>query len=122
MSSSFELERRYRFEAAHRLPRVPEDHRCHRLHGHSYEILIVVAGAADPDAGWVMDFADLDAAFSPVHDQLDHRLLNEIPGLENPTSEMLARWIWDALTEDLPGLARVRVSETPDSACTYYGD
>jgi 6-pyruvoyltetrahydropterin/6-carboxytetrahydropterin synthase len=120
--SSFELECRYRFEAAHQLPRVPEGHRCHRLHGHSYEILIVVAGTADPDAGWVMDFADLDAAFSPVQDQLDHRLLNEIRGLENPTSEMLARWIWNALTEALPGLARVRVSETPDSACTYYGD
>src|SRR4051794_4180653 len=90
VSGPFELQRRYRFEAAHHLPRVADTHRCHRLHGHSYEIEITVTGEAGADTGWVIDFADIDAVAEAVCAQLDHRLLNDIDGLENPTSEVLA--------------------------------
>jgi 6-pyruvoyltetrahydropterin/6-carboxytetrahydropterin synthase len=121
MSGVFELQRQYRFEAAHQLPKVPASHPCHALHGHSYCVGVVVVGRAGQDTGWVIDFADIDAAFEPLRAQVDHRLLNEVAGLENPTSEVLARWLWDRLTGALPGLAAVSVAETPDSACTYRG-
>lgn len=112
----------FQIEAAHRLPNVPEGHRCARLHGHSFRIEIVVAGPVDPAAGWVMDFADLKKAFAPVHDAIDHRYLNEVAGLENPTSENLARWIWARLRPALPLLAEVRVAETCTSGCIYAGE
>lgn len=115
-----EIFREFTFEAAHRLPRVPEGHKCARLHGHSFRVEIHVSGPTDPRTGWVMDFAELRAAFAPLHDQLDHRYLNEVAGLENPTSENLARWIWDRLVRELP-LARVVVRETCTSGCVYSG-
>ena len=87
----------FQLEAAHRLPHVPEGHKCARLHGHSFRVEIHVSGEPDPQLGWVMDFADLKTAFQPLYDQLDHHYLNDIEGLENPTSEMLARWIWKRL-------------------------
>lgn len=121
MSDRFELRRRYRFEAAHHLPKAPDGHRCRRLHGHGYEIEVTVAGEAGHSSGWVIDFADLDKVVEPVRAELDHQLLNDITGLENPTSEMLARWLWDRINSALPGLAAIRVSETPDSDCTYRG-
>src|SRR4029450_7502195 len=102
-----ELVREYRFEAAHRLPHVPAGHKCARLHGHSFRIELHVGGPGGPHAGWVMDFADVRAAFQPVYDRLDHQLLNEIPGLENPTSENLARWIWRGTKPGLPLPAKV---------------
>jgi len=111
----------FRFEAAHRLPNVPDGHKCARLHGHSFRVTVWVDGDVDPESGWVMDFADLKIAFAPLHDQLDHRYLNELPGLENPTSEVLAMWIWDRLAGALPGLARVDVQETCTSGCRYEG-
>ncbi|MFI6823807.1 6-carboxytetrahydropterin synthase QueD [Micromonospora sp. NPDC050187] len=116
-----EIFREFTFEAAHRLPNVPEGHKCARLHGHSYRVAVHVSGDVDPQAGWVMDFGDLKQAFEPVRDQLDHRYLNEVPGLENPTSEVLARWIWDRLTDRLP-LSAVSVRETCTSGCVYRGD
>lgn len=115
------LHKQFRFEAAHRLPRVPEGHKCARLHGHSFHVTVWVEGEVGTDTGWVTDFADLSDAFGPLHDQLDHRYLNEVPGLENPTSEVLARWIWERLEDQLPGLARVDVQETCTSGCTYLG-
>lgn len=121
MSTQFELERSYRFEAAHHLPHSAESHPCRRLHGHSYRVEVTVTGLADQQSGWVIDFADIDAVVKPVCAQLDHQLLNEVAGLENPTSEMLAAWMWERLAPDLPGLSAVRVAETPDSACTYRG-
>lgn len=121
MSGRFELRRRYRFEAAHHLPQTPEGHPCRRLHGHSYEIEVRVAGESELESGWVIDFADIDNVVKPVRAELDHQLLNDITGLENPTSEMLAAWLWDRLDCALPGLAAIRVSETPDSDCTYRG-
>jgi len=111
----------FQIEAAHRLPHVPEGHKCARLHGHSFRIEIHLSGPVDSHAGWVMDFADLKTVFAPVYERIDHRLLNDIPGLENPTSENLARWIWDQLAPDLPLLSRVVVHETCTSGCSYAG-
>ena len=117
-----EIFKEFRFEAAHRLPFVPEGHKCGRLHGHSYRVTVHVSGPVDGERGWVMDFAELSAAIRPVYDRLDHYYLNEIEGLENPTSEVLARWIWDNLRTTLPGLERVTVYETCTSGCTYQRD
>jgi len=111
----------FRFEAAHRLPRVPEGHKCGRLHGHSWRAEIQVHGPVGEATGWVMDFADIKTAFAPLHDQLDHRYLNEVDGLENPTSENVARWIWDRLAPALPGLFTVTVRETCTSGAEYRG-
>ncbi len=120
--TEMELFREFSFEAAHRLPHVPEGHKCARLHGHSFRIALYVRGAVDPHTGWVMDFARLKEVFAPLHDQLDHRYLNEIPGLENPTSEVLARWVWDRLQPELPELSQVVVRETCTSGCIYRGE
>lgn len=109
-------------EAAHRLPHVPEGHKCQRLHGHSFRILVYVDGRVDEHTGWVMDFADVATAFQPIFEQLDHRYLNEIEGLENPTSENLARWIWSRLVPRLPGLGKIVVKETCTAGCVYVGD
>ncbi|HEU4643032.1 MAG TPA: 6-carboxytetrahydropterin synthase QueD [Gemmatimonadaceae bacterium] len=117
-----ELFKEFTVEAAHRLPHVAPGHKCARLHGHSFRIAIHVRGAVDPVTGWVMDFATLKEAFQPLHEQLDHRYLNEIEGLENPTSEVLARWIWMRLAPRLPGLCQVTVRETCTSGCIYRGE
>lgn len=116
-----EIFKEFTFEAAHRLPFVPEGHKCHRLHGHSYRVEIHVTGKVDPATGWFMDFGDLKTAFKPLLAQLDHYYLNEVPGLENPTSENLARWIWERLVLTLPGLCRIVVRETCASGCAYEG-
>lgn len=108
-------------EAAHRLPNVPAEHKCARLHGHSFRIAVHVRGPVDPRLGWVVDYAAIAEAWRPLHDQLDHRYLNEVEGLENPTSEHLARWIWERLRDRLPGLARVVVHETCTTGCAYEG-
>jgi 6-pyruvoyltetrahydropterin/6-carboxytetrahydropterin synthase len=115
------LVRDYRFEAAHRLPRVAPGHKCERLHGHSFKIEVMVQGPVDPDSGWFIDYGILDELWEPLHAALDHRYLNEIEGLENPTSELLARWIWLRLKPTLPSLARITVHETCDARCEYEG-
>lgn len=111
----------FTLEAAHRLPNVPTGHKCARLHGHSFRIELRVRGEPGADTGWIMDFADLKSAFRPLYDQLDHHYLNDIPGLENPTSEQLAIWIWDRLKPRLPLLAEIVVHETCTSGCRYTG-
>ena len=111
----------FTLESAHRLPHVPPGHKCARVHGHSFRVELHVSGPTDPVFGWVMDFADVKAAFAPIYDQLDHHYLNDIPGLENPTSEHLAMWIWERLQPALPGLSRVVVHETCTSGCDYRG-
>jgi 6-pyruvoyltetrahydropterin/6-carboxytetrahydropterin synthase len=116
-----QLRRTFQFEAAHRLPRVAPDHKCARLHGHSFVAEVVVEGEVDPHFGWVMDYADIKAAFAPLYRQLDHHYLNDIPGLENPTSEILARWIWDQLKPSLPLLTEIVVAETCTARCVYRG-
>jgi len=110
------------FEAAHRLPNVPPGHKCARMHGHSYRVEVHVEGPVGADTGWVMDFADLQAAFAPLLAQLDHYVLNDLEGLSNPTSENLARWIWQRLKPTLPLLCEVVVRETRTSGCSYTGD
>ncbi|MFZ0694230.1 MAG: 6-carboxytetrahydropterin synthase QueD [Alphaproteobacteria bacterium] len=112
----------FTFEAAHRLPHVPEGHKCARLHGHSFRVEVHVSGEVDGKTGWVMDFADIKAAFDPVRERIDHRYLNDIEGLENPTSENVARYIWRALAPRLDGLAKLVVHETCTAGCIYTGE
>ena len=112
----------FTFESAHHLPNVPAGHKCGRLHGHSYQVGVHVDGDVSGDTGWVIDFADIKCAFKPLYECLDHNYLNEIPGLENPTSEVLARWIWDRLITVLPLLSEITVKETCTSGCIYRGE
>lgn len=116
------LFKEFSFESAHRLPNVPDGHKCARLHGHSFHVRVTIEGPVGERSGWVMDFADLKRAFAPIHDALDHRYLNDIEGLENPTSEHLSRWIWQRLVASLPGLVEVEVRETCTSGCAYRGE
>ena len=119
---AMEIFKEFRIEAAHWLPNVPEGHKCRRMHWHSFHIEVHVAGPLDPHLGWVMDFAGIKTAWRAVHDLIDHRCLNEVEGLENPTSEMLARWIWHRLFPALPALSRIVVKETCTSGCIYCGE
>ena len=109
----------FKLEAAHWLPSAPEGHRCRRLHGHSFLVTVSVSGEPQADTGWLMDYAEIRAAWEPLHGQLDHRCLNDIEGLENPTSERLCEWIWDRLDGTLPDLVAVTVAETSSARCTY---
>ena len=114
--------KQFGFEAAHLLPNLPEDHKCRRLHGHSYRVRVQLEGDLHPELGWVTDFADIGSAVRPIIDQLDHRYLNDIEGLENPTAEVIARWIWARLKPELPLLSRIEVAETCTAGCVYEGD
>ncbi len=116
-----EIRQTFRFDAAHYLPNVPEGHKCRRLHGHTFTVEVFVAGPVGENTGWVVDFGDLKRACAPVFDLLDHRYLNDIEGLENPTSENIARWLWPRLAENLEGLSRLIVHESDDSAAFYDG-
>lgn len=116
-----ELRKTFQFEAAHLLPRLPKSHKCRRLHGHSFRVEVVVSGELDPRLGWVMDYGEISDAFKPIWRRLDHHYLNEIPGLENPTSENLAGWIWKRLRPRLPLLTEIVVAETCLSRCVYRG-
>jgi 6-pyruvoyltetrahydropterin/6-carboxytetrahydropterin synthase len=117
-----EIFKEFSIESAHWLPNVPEGHKCRRMHGHSFHIQVHVRGPLDPQLGWVVDFADIKAAFKTIEDQIDHRCLNEVDGLENPTSEHLARWLWRKLLPMLPALSKIVVKETCTSGCTYRGE
>jgi 6-pyruvoyltetrahydropterin/6-carboxytetrahydropterin synthase len=117
-----EVYKEFTFESAHRLPNVPDGHKCGRLHGHSYWVKITIEGEVGEETGWVQDFADLKEAFKPLHDRLDHNYLNEIPGLENPTSEVVAVWIWKKLKPKLPMLTEVVVAETCTARAVYRGE
>ena len=116
-----EIWKEFGFESAHLLPHVPEGHKCGRLHGHSFRVRVALRGVPGAETGWVLDFADLKNAWKPLHEILDHRYLNDIPGLENPTSEVLSGWIWDKLGSALPGLSAVSVQETCTAGCLYRG-
>jgi 6-pyruvoyltetrahydropterin/6-carboxytetrahydropterin synthase len=117
-----EIYKEFHFEAAHLLPNVPPGHKCARLHGHSFQVRLSVRGEAPEPSGWVMDFGELKTKFQPILDQLDHYYLNDIPGLHNPTSENIARWIWSRLKPNLPELSTVEIRETCTSGCIYHGD
>lgn len=119
MSELFELRKTLTFEAAHRLPHVPEGHKCGRLHGHSFQVTLVVRGPLTQKLDWVIDYSDIKAAAKPLIDRLDHYYLNEIPGLENPTAEVLSKWIFEKLKSAIPQLAQVIVAETCTSESRY---
>ncbi len=121
--SSAEIFKEFGFEAAHQLRNLPAEHKCARLHGHSFKVEVHVRGPIDDHTGWVIDFADITAAWEPIGALLDHRYLNEIPGLEtSPTSENLAIWIWERIAPTLPLLSKIVVRETCTSGCTYAGE
>ena len=118
-----ELTKEFTFEAAHRLPNVPADHKCFRMHGHGFRVEVAVSGEIDRALGWLVDYADITAIVEPlIRDELDHRTLNDVPGLENPTSELLCVWLWKRLSPRLPGLERITVHETCTARCTYRGN
>jgi 6-pyruvoyltetrahydropterin/6-carboxytetrahydropterin synthase len=117
-----ELTKEFSFEAAHRLPMVPADHKCARMHGHSFRVEVVVAGPIDARMGWLVDYASITEIVEPlIRHELDHRTLNDVRGLENPTSELLCVWLWERLAPRLPGLASLTVAETCTARCTYRG-
>ena len=111
----------FKFDAAHYLSRVGPEHKCGRLHGHTFVVEVHLSGEVDPEKGWVLDFNELCAAVNPLMEQLDHSVLNEVEGLENPTSENLSVWLWERLRPRLPQLCRIVVKETPSSGCVYEG-
>jgi 6-pyruvoyltetrahydropterin/6-carboxytetrahydropterin synthase len=112
----------FRFEAAHKLPKVPPGHKCARVHGHSFKVELCVSGPVNPDTGWFIDYQVLFDRWEPLYKRLDHHYLNEIEGLENPTSEVLVKWIWDRVKPSLPELEQVTLWETADARCEYRGD
>lgn len=111
----------FTFDSAHFLPNVPEDHKCKRMHGHTYRLTVYLEGSLDPNLGWVVDFADLKRIIKPVIDSVDHHVLNDIEGLENPTCEKMAVWLWDQIKPGMPMLAKVELWETPTSGAIYEG-
>ena len=115
----YTIYKEFHFDAAHFLPKTPETHKCHRLHGHTYHVTIFLSAEELDENGWLVDFGDIKKAWKPLEDQLDHHLLNDIPGLENPTSELLARWIFEQLKGDLPQISEVKVQETATAGCSY---
>lgn len=115
------LVKQFDFEAAHFLPTFPEGHKCRRMHGHSFRVEVVVEGEIEPSEGFLVDYGVLKAAIEPVRARVDHYVLNEIEGLENPTSEMIAVWMWDQLASTIPLLAEIIVHETCSSRCHYFG-
>lgn len=120
--STLEIFKEFTFEAAHLLPNTPEGHKCRRLHGHSFRVAIYVKGEVEAQSGWIIDFADIKKAFQPIFKRLDHNYLNEVEGLENPTSENIARWIWKNLKPDLPQLSKIVLHETCTAGCVYQGE
>jgi len=112
----------FKFDAAHRLPRVAEGHKCGNLHGHTFVLEVHLEGENDPKMGWVLDFNELFALVNPMIDLLDHSVLNEVEGLENPTSENLALWFWEKLKPGLPLLSQIVIKESPTSGCVYCGE
>ncbi len=116
-----ELRKTFDFEAAHWLPTFPPGHKCRRMHGHSFRVDVVVAGEVDPAKGYLQDYGDIKAAIEPVRERLDHYVLNDIEGLENPTAEMLARWVYERLKPGLPLLSEVHVHETCTTEAVYRG-
>lgn len=121
-SRRVEIVKEYAFEAAHLLPNTPPGHKCRRLHGHSFRFEVKLAGEVDDKAGWLVDFGDISRIVKPLlDDYLDHNYLNEVPGLENPSSEAIAMWLWARIKPHLPQLCEIVVHETCTSRCIYRG-
>ncbi|MES2801304.1 MAG: 6-carboxytetrahydropterin synthase [Bdellovibrionota bacterium] len=119
MSQIFELKTHYQIESARFLPHLPEGHPCKRVHGHSFKIILTLRGPLQAQVGWVQDYHEIDQIVKPLLAAIDHRVLNEVKGLENPTSELLALWIYERTKTDLPSLKSVTIMETPTTECTY---
>jgi 6-pyruvoyltetrahydropterin/6-carboxytetrahydropterin synthase len=119
--SQMKISQAFRFEAAHRLPNVPKAHRCYQMHGHSYRVELVLSGSVDERSGFVVDFFEVEEIFGPLLNRLDHHCLNDVEGLENPTAENIAIWIWDRTKPRLTQLSSVRVHETMDCCVEYDG-
>ncbi|MBU2914007.1 6-carboxytetrahydropterin synthase QueD [Reichenbachiella agariperforans] len=113
--------KKFAFDSAHFLPNVPEGHKCKNIHGHTYHLTVFLEGDLDEDFQWVMDFKDLKDVVKPVIDRLDHNMINDIPGLENPTAERITVWIWDQIKPHLPLLSKLELNETPTSGVVYEG-
>ncbi|MBK7149001.1 MAG: 6-carboxytetrahydropterin synthase QueD [Bacteroidetes bacterium] len=116
-----EIYKTFRFEAAHYLPHVAENHKCRNMHGHSYKFTIYVQGEVNPESGWVVDFHDIKLAIAPTVDELDHQVLNSVLGLENPTAENITIWLWNRIKPLLPQLSKIHLKETETSGCVYEG-
>src|SRR5215213_3595059 len=117
-----EIYKEFSFDSAHFLPNVPVGHKCREMHGHTYRLKVFIKGGLDPKLGWIMDFKDLKEALIPVIDQLDHKLINNIKGLENPTAENITVWIWHQIKPSLPLLSRIELYETPTTGVIYNGE
>jgi 6-pyruvoyltetrahydropterin/6-carboxytetrahydropterin synthase len=115
------LYKEFTFDSAHFLPNVPDGHKCKEMHGHTYRLRVWLQGKPDPQLGWIIDFAVLKSIVKPVVAELDHKCMNNVPGLENPTCELIAVWIWDRLKPMLPAMARIELHETPTSGVIYEG-
>ncbi len=111
----------FTFDSAHFLPNVPDGHKCKEMHGHTYRLRVWIEDQPDPNLGWVMDFAVLKKIVKPVVARLDHKCMNDVPGLSNPTCELIAVWIWDQLKPSLPKMIRLELHETPTSGVIYEG-
>ncbi len=117
-----EIYKEFSFDSAHFLPHVPEGHKCRNMHGHTYRLRVYVQGTPDPHLGWIMDFKELKDALSGVIDRLDHKLINDVPGLENPTAENITIWIWQQVRPLLPQLSKIELYETPTTGVIYTGE
>lgn len=112
----------FTFDSAHFLPNVPEGHKCKAIHGHTYRMIVYIEGPLDQEIGWVADFADIKKVIEPIVKMVDHKLLNELPGLENPTCEKIAIWLWNKIKEKIPALVKIELHETPTSGVIYTGE
>ena len=117
-----EIYKEFSFDSAHFLPLVPEGHKCRNMHGHTYKLKVYIKGQPDTQFGWIMDFKELKDVVGPVIDQLDHKLINEIKGLENPTAENITIWIWQQIKPLLPLLSKIELHETPTTGVIYNGE
>lgn len=117
-----EIFKQFTFDSAHFLPNVPVGHKCKEIHGHTYRLVVYIKGDLDKHLGWVMDFADLKSVIDPIVKSIDHKLLNNIEGLENPTCEYIAIWLWDRIKPEIPALTRIELHETPTSGAVYSGE
>lgn len=113
--------KQFTFDSAHFLPNVPDGHKCKEIHGHTYRVVFYFEGELNPELGWVMDFGDLKQVLEPTIKRIDHKLMNNIPGLENPTCERIAIWLWEQVKPSLPMLCKVELHETPTSGAVYEG-
>ena len=111
----------FTFDSAHFLPQVPDGHKCKSIHGHTYQLTLYIEDDLKNELDWVMDFSDLKKVVDPIISELDHKLLNNILGLENPTCEKIAIWIWNKVKIELPKLYKIILNETPNSGVIYEG-